>query len=180
MARGIRIGHDHAWTGRPTLLFSGGLPTTVNLASAIHNPKNLTLTYAMASGALPGGGSMSGSVVTWPTSGSFGTYPITFTATYGSRVVTSEPLLLRYLNVAWTPATTNTDGSVIGTILSHKIYAGLTSGVYTSTITVPWSGVASAQIALPSANVWFVMVTTVTSLGESVASAESSRVTNTT
>ena len=180
MARGIRIGHDHAWASRPELAFSGGLPVATNLATFIHNPKNLALTYAIVSGALPSGGALTGSTVTWSTAGQAGTYPITFTATYGARVVTSLPFLLRYLNVAWTPATTNNDGSAIGTILSHKIYAGPNPGNYTSTITVPWTGVASAQIALPSVGTWHVSVTTVTAAGESTASAESSRAANTT
>lgn len=178
MARGIRIGHDHAWASTPQLLFSSGSPTGLNLASVIHNPKNLTLAYAVSAGALPTGATFTGSAVTWPATGAAGTYPIRFTATYGARVVTSDPLLLRYLNVAWTPATTNTDGSAIGTILSHKIYAGQFSGNYTSITTVPWSGVASAQIALSASGTWFVMVTTVTAIGESVASAESSRSAN--
>ena len=180
MARGIRIGHDFAWASRPTLTFSGGVPAATNLAAFIHNPKNLTLTYAITSGALPSGGTLSGATVTWPTSGAAGTYPITFSATYGARVVASEAFLLRYLNVAWTPATQNSDGSAIGTILSHKIYAGPAPGNYSSTITVPWTGVASAQIALPSVGTWYVSVTTVTAAGESVASAESSRAANTT
>ena len=179
MVRRLRIGHDHAWDARPTLAFSGGAPTTTNLASFGHNPKNLTLTYAVSSGTLPTGGSLSGSVVTWPTNGALGgVYPVRFSAAYGGRTVVSDSFLLRYLNVNWTPATTNTDGSPIGTILSHKIYAGQTTGNYTSIFTVPWAGNPNAQIALPAAGVWFVAVTTVTSAGESVASAEQSRAAN--
>jgi len=179
MARRLRIGHDHAWLSAPVLSFSSGLPTTASLASVIHNPKNLTLTYALSAGALPTGGTLSGSTVTWVTNGALGgAYPVRFTATYGARVATSDPLLLRFLNVAWTPATLNDDGSAIDTILSHKIYAGTTSGVYTTIVTVPWAGVPSAQIALPTSGNWFVMITTVTADGESIASDEENRTAN--
>lgn len=160
------------------MAFSGGVPTSINLASVLHNPSNVTITYAVESGTLPSGASLSGSILTWTQGGGVGLYPVRFRATYGARQQTSPSLLLNYLNVAWTPATTNTDGSPIGTILSHKIYAGQTSGVYTSTITVPWAGVPNAQIALPTSGLWFVMVTTVTADGESPASAESSRIAN--
>ena len=179
MARRIRIGHDHAWIGRPTLSFAGGLPTTAALASVIYNPKNVPLVYALSSGTLPSGATLSGSTVTWTTNGAVGTYPLRFTATYGARVVISDALLLQYLNVEWTPATQDVDGSPIETIVSHKIYAGQTSGVYTSTLTVPWLGVPNAQIALPTSGIWFVSVTTVTTAGESLASAEQSRLANT-
>jgi hypothetical protein len=150
----------------------------VNLASFIHNPKNLALTYALAGGTLPSGVVLSGSVVTWVTNGAAGIYPVTFTATYGARTVTSQALLLWYLGVTWTPATQNSDGSTIGTILSHKIYAGTSAGVYTQTTTVPWTGTPSAQLTLPQGGTWFVAVSTVTALGESLASAEQSRVAN--
>jgi chitodextrinase len=83
------------------------------------------------------------------------------------------------LNVAWTPATQNDDGSAIGTILSHNIYASLTAGEpYEVVQNVPWTGTASAVLDLPSSGVWYVVVKTVTALGESVASEEESRAAN--
>lgn len=83
------------------------------------------------------------------------------------------------LNVAWTPATLNNDGSAIGTILSHNIYASLTAGApYEIVQNVPWTGSPSAVLTLPSGGTWYVVVTTVTADGESIASAETSRAAN--
>jgi hypothetical protein len=83
------------------------------------------------------------------------------------------------LNVAWTPATQNDNGTPIGTILSHNMYASLTAGPpYEVTQNVPWTGTPSAVLILPSAGTWYVVVKTVTADGESIASAEQSRAAN--
>jgi len=82
------------------------------------------------------------------------------------------------LNVSWTPATQNDDGSPIGTILSHLVEYGQSPGSNTFAKTVVSGN--STVLSLPSGGTWYVRVKTVTNLGSSIASAEASRAANVT
>jgi len=83
------------------------------------------------------------------------------------------------LDVSWTKATQNDDGSPIGTILSHNIYASQTPGAPYEVVQNDPGSTTSGVLVLPSGGTWYVVVKTVTAQGESAtASAETSRVAN--
>jgi len=103
MPRGIRVGNHHGWISEPILIFGINQPTTVNLATYVYNPKNKTLVYAVASGSLPSGATLSGSVVTWSGVGSSGATPVRFSITYNGVTQTSPQASVAILLADTTP-----------------------------------------------------------------------------
>lgn len=78
---------------------------------------------------------------------------------------TPEPTPSGHALLAWTPPTTNVDGSPLTDLAGFKVYWGPTPAPYPSSVTVADPGLAAYMVDGLAAGTWFFVVTAVNALG---------------
>jgi hypothetical protein len=89
----------------------------------------------------------------------------------------SVPVPTGTATLAWTPPTTNDNGTSIGTSLAgFKVHYGTSSGLYTSTIVISSPTATNYTATLPAGATYYFVVTAYNTSGiESVPSNEASK-----
>lgn len=136
MPRRLHVGARAYFSSVPNLNFVVGTAGSANLANFVTNPRNATATYAVSSGSLPPGCSLSGSIVSWTGSGNEGITNVVFSVSQFSRsnvspqaAVTVSPQV-NQATFTWTPPFLNDDGSPLVDLAGYRVYGSVNSGPF--------------------------------------------------
>lgn len=113
------------WVSSPVISFAQGAAATVNLSQYVTNPLGKSLTYSVASGALPTGCTLSGYTVSYNGTAGVSSSSVAFTVTDGAQLSRSATITAQVITAADTQAPT--------------VPAISFTGVTSSSITVNWT-----------------------------------------
>lgn len=179
----MHIGARAAFTSVPNLTFTIGTASTANLAQFVSNPRNSTATYAVLSGGLPPGCSLSGSIVSWTGSGTAGSTPVQYRVSQFSRTndslsaATNIQAAPNQATITWTPPFLNDDGTPLVDLAGYKVYGSLNGGAFGLLQTVANSAATGTVVPGLAVGSWVFHVTAYDTEGfESVPSNTGSKV----
>ncbi len=109
----------------------------------------------------------------WPTLGDVGVFErvvISVTdgqasaSTPGFSIIVSQAEL-GSMTLSWTPPTENTDGTTLIDLAGYRLYYGLSEGKYPNQVVIDTAGLASYVIENLAPNIYYVVATSVNSMG---------------
>ena len=179
-------GSDSAFAGNPPVdqnsppLISGNPQTAVMMGDnysftpTANDPDGDALTFSVSN--LPAWASFSsgsGTISGQPSLADVGVYSnVTVSVSDGASSaglpafdITVTQAALGSMTLSWTPPTENTDGSTLTDLAGYRIYYGTSQGNYPNRVDVDTAGVSSYVVDNLLPNTYFVVATSVNSVG---------------
>ncbi len=79
--------------------------------------------------------------------------------------ITVSQAELGSMTLSWTPPTENTDGTALTDLAGYRIYYGLSEGIYPDQVNIETAGLASYVVENLVPNTYYVVATSVNSMG---------------